>query len=191
MQITKEELVAKAKLAAGELGRAGLGWGKAQLIMLGVNFVIITAGMLVAGMHFWSPLIAVAVAVLDLLPVVGSGVVFVPWAVLSFVAGNTRMALVVGLTYIAMVVSRMVLDPIVTGRNIGVSPWITLLSSVLGLFVFGGAGLIIGPLIAAAASVLYRLFWKRQPSGAQTAPKPGTPAALAEPPKKEEAQPNE
>lgn len=170
MQETKTELIEKAKLTARELGRAGLGWGRAQLIMLCVNFVIITAGMLAAGMHFWSPLIAVAVAALDLLPVVGSGVVFIPWTVICFIAGNTRMALAVGVTYIAMVVSRMVLDPIITGRGIGVSPVVTLLSSVAGLLVFGGAGLIIGPLIAAVANVLYRVFWAKNAKTATDTP---------------------
>lgn len=145
------------------LFRTGVGFLKAQLIMLGVNMLLITVGMLIVGMRWCSPLIAVGVALLDMLPVIGSGIAFIPWTVAAFIAGNTRMALGVGLTYIAMVVVRMVLDPIVTGKNIGLSPLITLASAVLGMLLFGSVGLIVGPAIAAVANVVYRVLFESKP----------------------------
>ena len=76
-----------------------------------------------------------------------------------------------GATYIAMVVLRMVLDPIITGKSVGLSPWITLLASVGGLILFGGAGMILGPVIAAVANVLYRVFFaKKKQAQADAAP---------------------
>ena len=81
------------------------------------------------------------------------------------------MAICVGATYIAMVVLRMILDPIITGKSIGVSPWITLLASVGGLVLFGGAGMILGPVIAAVANVIFRVFFKKKTQqSAVTAP---------------------
>ena len=158
-------------VALKELGSTALGFGKAQLILFGVNFVVITIGMLIAGFGWWSPLIAVGVSLLDLLPVIGSGIVFVPWAIIALIAKNPHMAIVVGATYIAMVVLRMVLDPIITGKSVGLSPWITLLASVGGLILFGGAGMILGPVIAAVANVLYRVFFaKKKQAQGDTAP---------------------
>ena len=154
----KERLVSALK----ELGSTALGFGKAQLILFGVNFVVITIGMIVVGMGWWSPLIAIGVSLLDLLPVIGSGIVFVPWAIIALIAKNPHMAITVGATYIAMVVLRMVLDPIITGKSVGLSPWITLLASVGGLILFGGAGMILGPVIAAVANVLFRVFFPRK-----------------------------
>ena len=154
----KERAVAALK----ELGSTVLGFGKAQLILFGVNFVVITIGMIIVGMGWWSPLIAIGVSLLDLLPVIGSGIVFVPWAIIALIAKNPHMAITVGATYIAMVVLRMVLDPIITGKSVGLSPWITLLASVGGLILFGGAGMILGPVIAAVANVLYRVFFKKK-----------------------------
>ena len=154
----KERAVAALK----ELGSTVLGFGKAQLILFGVNFVVITIGMIIVGMGWWSPLIAIGVSLLDLLPVIGSGIVFVPWAIIALIAKNPHMAITVGATYIAMVVLRMVLDPIITGKSVGLSPWITLLASVGGLILFGGAGRILGPVIAAVANVLYRVFFKKK-----------------------------
>ena len=148
--------------ALKELGSTALGFGKAQLILFGVNFVVVTIGMVVAGMKWWSPLIAVGVSLFDLLPVIGSGIVFVPWAIIALIAKNVPMAITVGATYIAMVVLRMILDPIITGKSVGLSPIITLLASVGGLLLFGGVGAIIGPVIAAVANVLFRVFFPKK-----------------------------
>ena len=145
-----------------ELWQTALGFGKAQLILFGVNFAVITIGMLIVGLKWWSLLIALVVSLLDLLPVIGSGIVFVPWAIIALIFKNPHMAITVGATYIAMVVLRMVLDPIITGKNIGLSPIITLLASVGGLVAFGGAGVIIGPAIAAVANVIYRVVFKKK-----------------------------
>jgi predicted PurR-regulated permease PerM len=130
--------------------------------LFGVNFVVITIGMLIAGLKWWSLLVALAVSLLDLLPVIGSGIVFVPWAIIALIFKNPQMAITVGATYIAMVVLRMVLDPIITGKNIGLPPLITLLASVVGLVAFGGAGVIIGPAIAAVANVIFRVMFRRK-----------------------------
>ena len=148
--------------ALKELGSTALGFGKAQLILFGVNFVVVTIGMIVAGMKWWSPLIAVGVSLFDLLPVIGSGIVFVPWAIIALIAKNVPMAITVGATYIAMVVLRMILDPIITGKSVGLSPIITLLASVGGLLLFGGVGAILGPVIAAVANVLFRVFFPKK-----------------------------
>ena len=163
---TKERVVTALK----ELGGAALGFGKAQLILFGVKFVVITIGMIVTGLGWWSPLIAIVISLLDLLPVIGSGIVFVPWAIIALIAKNPHMAICVGATYIAMVVLRMILDPIITGKSIGVSPWITLLASVGGLILFGGAGMILGPVIAAVANVIFRVFFQKKSQQDEKAP---------------------
>lgn len=152
----------RALTALKALGSAALGFGKAQLILFGVNFCVITIGMLITGLKWWSPLIAVGVSLLDLLPVIGSGIVFVPWAIIALIAKNPHMAIAVGGTYIAMVVLRMVLDPVITGKNIGLSPVITLFASVGGMLLFGGVGAIVGPAIAAVANILFRVFFPKR-----------------------------
>ena len=172
---TKERVVTALK----ELGGAALGFGKAQLILFGVNFVVITIGMLVTGLGWWSPLIAIGISLLDLLPVIGSGIAFVPWAIIALIAKNPHMAICVGATYIAMVVLRMILDPIITGKSIGVSPWITLAASVGGLILFGGAGMIIGPVIAAVANVTFRVFFKKKTQAQDSAQTPPDAAKQA------------
>ncbi|MEA4869782.1 MAG: AI-2E family transporter [Christensenella sp.] len=169
-KLRREQIAATLK----ELGAAALGFGKAQAILFGVNFIVVTVGMIIVGLGWWSPLIAVGVSLLDLLPVIGSGIVFVPWAIIALIAKNPHMAIAVGATYIAMVVLRMVLDPIITGKSVGLSPWITLFASVGGLLLFGGAGMILGPVIAAVANVIFRVFFKKKASVRQASAAPET-----------------
>ena len=159
--------------ALKELGGAALGFGKAQLILFGVNFLVVTIGMIVTGLGWWSPLIALGISLLDLVPVIGSGIVFVPWAIIALIAKNPHMAICVGATYIAMVVLRMILDPIITGKSVGLSPWITLLASVGGLILLGAVGMILGPVIAAVANVIYRVFFKKKTQAQSAAASPG------------------
>jgi len=169
-----EETKKRVASALKELWHTALGFGKAQAILFGVNFTVITIGMIVTGLGWWSPLIAVGISLLDLLPVIGSGVVFVPWAIIALLAKNPHMAIAVGATYIAMVVLRMILDPIITGKSVGLSPWITLAASVGGLILFGGAGMILGPVIAAVANVLFRVFFKKKTKAQDSAKAPDT-----------------
>lgn len=172
----------RAVTALKALGSAALGFGKAQLILLGVNFVVITTGMLIAGMKGWSPLIALGISLLDLLPVIGSGIVFVPWAIIALLLKNVPMAITVGATYIAMVVLRMILDPIITGKNIGLSPLLTLAASVGGLIVFGAAGAIIGPAIAAVANILFRVLFPKKSAKKAEQPEAGAGGSEQSPP---------
>lgn len=172
----------RAVTALKALGSAALGFGKAQLILLGVNFVVITTGMLIAGMKGWSPLIALGISLLDLLPVIGSGIVFVPWAIVALLLKNTPMAITVGATYIAMVVLRMILDPIITGKNIGLSPLLTLAASVAGLILFGAAGAIIGPAIAAVANILFRVLFPKKSAKKAEQPETGAGGSEQSPP---------
>ena len=89
------------------------------------------------------------------------------------------MAIGVGATYIAMVVLRMVLDPIITGKSIGLPPLITLLASVAGLILFGGVGAIVGPAVAAVANIVYRALRRGKPAA--------KPAGAAAPPAEPDA----
>ena len=178
--LKQESRGARALAALKELGHTALGFGKAQLILFGVNFVVITIGMVIAGLGWWSPLVAVGISLFDLLPVIGSGIVFVPWATIALIAKNPHMAIVVGATYITMVVLRMILDPVITGKSVGLSPWITLLASVGGLILFGGVGMILGPVIAAVANVLFRVFFKKKSQEQSTAKAPSSQEDLGQ-----------
>ena len=139
--------------------RVGIGYLRAMLIFFCINLVVMTICFFAFNVPL-PPLVAFGISVLDILPVIGSGIVFVPWAVICWVTGNTVLGIQLALLYIGLVVLRQVLEPFVVGKHIGVRPLVTLVSSILGLFAFGAAGFIIGPVIAAVFNAVYRVHAK-------------------------------
>ncbi|MDO4582428.1 MAG: AI-2E family transporter [Bacillota bacterium] len=139
--------------------RIGLGLGKAVLIMFCLNWLMLSVGLAICGVKlFW--LIALGISLLDIVPVLGSGVVMLPWIVVCLIGGNSRLALGLAILYIVIVVVRQVMDPLITGAQIGLRPLATLGAALAGLLIFGMAGIVIGPVIAAICSVVYRVYAK-------------------------------
>ena len=136
--------------------KVGMGFIKAQLIFFAINLVLISVFLIIFDIPF-AVLIALGVSLLDLLPVVGSGLVFLPWIIVSLILGNSALALRLALLYIGLVVLRQILDPIITGKQIGVRPLVALAASILGALLLGAVGIIIGPLVAATISVILKL----------------------------------
>jgi len=140
--------------------RIGIGWLKAQAIYFALNMVIISVAL--ALFHVKVPvLIALGISVLDILPVLGSGIVFVPWVIVAAIMGNTTQALQIGLLYVGLVVLRQILDPIISGKTMGVKPLIALAAALLGILFLGPVGLILGPIIAAVVNMIIKVNQKR------------------------------
>lgn len=92
--------------------------------------------------------IAFLIAVLDILPVLGTGTVLLPWAVIAFAGGNARMGIgVIGL-YLIITVVRNIVEPKLVGKQMGLSPVVMLPCMIVGLHFFGILGLFGVPLLA-------------------------------------------
>ena len=157
----KEETKTKILTTLSEIFNMTIGYVKAQIIMFLINVVIVTTGMVITGMGWWSILIAIGVSIFDLLPVVGSGAVFIPWTIIAIVLKNTRMAICVSSIYVILVLVRMIVEPIILGKKIGLSPLITMLSSIVGFITLGAKGLFVGPIVASIAFIIYRINFKK------------------------------
>ena len=101
-------------------------------------------------------LLALLLALVDLLPVLGVGTVLIPWAILSFFGGRVAFGLCLTLLWLTVTVVRRILEDRLVGRGLGVHPLVVLLSVCLGLRVFGGLGLFLGPAVASAVSAYVR-----------------------------------
>ena len=157
----KEDSKTKILTTLSEILNMTIGYVKAQIIMFLINVVIVTTGMVITGMGWWSILIAIGVSIFDLLPVVGSGAVFIPWTIIAIVLKNTRMAICVSSIYVILVLVRMIVEPIILGKKIGLSPLITMLSSIVGFITLGAKGLFVGPIVASIAFIIYRINFKK------------------------------
>lgn len=90
-------------------------------------------------------LIAGIVAVIDLLPVLGTGTVLIPWAVFSVISGDIAFGMGIAVLYLIITVIRNFAEPRIIGRQMGINPLFSLLTMFVGLRVFGILGMILVP----------------------------------------------
>lgn len=129
-----------------DLGTAVFGFLRAEFILVSITGTILTVGLLVIG-NPYAVTIGVLSALLDVLPVVGTGIIFFPWIVILFLTGATMAGIKLTIVYALSVVVRQFLEPKVMSKGIGLNPLATLISMYAGMNLFGGFGLIIGPAI--------------------------------------------
>jgi predicted PurR-regulated permease PerM len=116
-----------------------------------ILILLITFGELAIGFTLlridYSVLIAVAVALLDILPVVGTGTVLIPWSLISLLIGKIPQGIGLLVLYITITVVRNIIEPRIIGARIGLHPLATLIFMYLGLHLFGVIGMLLLPLI--------------------------------------------
>ena len=130
------------------------------LIML-ITFAELFLGLVLIGVeNSW--LYALLIAVFDALPVVGTGVIMIPWAVIELLSGRVSRGVGIGLLWLAVTVVRNIIEPRIVGRQVGLHPLLTLVSMFVGTKLFGMLGLIVLPLgMSIAVSVIKE---RNQPS---------------------------
>lgn len=124
---------------------------KAQVIMIGVSFVISVVGLYIykfMGLNVGYPLlIALAIAFVDALPILGSGSVMVPWGICASLNGDIRLGIAIIVLWIIMSVVRQFIEPRIVSKQIGIHPIFTLIAMYTGFKFMGVFGLIIGPIV--------------------------------------------
>lgn len=111
---------------------------------LSLGFVILSALKIMSNSYI--VIIAIAIAIFDILPVAGSGGILIPWALISFITGNSSQGIGLIIMYIVITVIRQYIEPKIVGNSLGVNPLITLAGLYFGLKLFGFIGMFIVPL---------------------------------------------
>ncbi len=128
-----------------DLFNALFGYLRAALIMMSITFTEVFIGLTIIGIDY-TLLLAFLIALIDALPVLGTGSVLIPWSIYSFLTGDIRMGISTLVLYFVVLIVRQVIEPKVVGHQIGVYPLMTLLAMYTGLRLIGFAGLILGPI---------------------------------------------
>lgn len=128
---------------------------KGYFILMLLTFFELTVAFIILKIKF-APLIAFLISLVDLLPVLGTGTILVPWGILEFAFENKTLGISLILVYILIIVIRNFAEPKIIGKQIGVNPLFTLIAIFLGYKLFGFLGLIILPLILIVVLEYYR-----------------------------------
>ncbi len=127
------------------------GYLKAQAILIGINFVLVLIGLFafeIFGLNVGYPmLMALLIAFSDALPILGSGTVMVPWAVICAMQGNLNLAIALMVLFVIISVVRQLLEPKVVSGQIGIHPIFTLIAMYTGFKAIGIMGMLLGPII--------------------------------------------
>jgi sporulation integral membrane protein YtvI len=138
-----------------QLGRTLGRYTRSYALIMFITFAEISVGLTIIGFDNAFALAAL-IAVFDILPVVGSGMVLLPWTIITLISGNYTRTIGLAILYVVVIVVRNIMEPKIVGDRVGLHPLVTLLSMVLGTFIFGGIGLLGLPVTLALIHSLNR-----------------------------------
>jgi len=122
------------------------GYLKAQILLTTGVFFILLGGFLLTDQSY-ALLIAVGLAMLDFVPLIGTGVVMVPWSLIALFTGRYEASLSVILIWGVVAVFRRLAEPKIVGNQTGLSPVLSLISIYVGMRLAGVVGMILGPIL--------------------------------------------
>lgn len=127
------------------------GYLKAEATLILVSFFISLVGLyILAFCNFniqYPLLMALLIGFVDALPILGSGTVMIPWAIISGLNGDLKLGIAIITLLIIMSIVRQFLEPKLVSKNIGIHPIFTLIAMYTGFKFIGVMGLLIGPIV--------------------------------------------
>ncbi len=136
----------KVQTVSKDLGTAVFGFLTAEFTLISITMVLTIIGLMILGLDYAFTL-GVLTGLLDVLPVVGTGLLFVPWILWKFISGQIAFGVKLSIMYAIILAVRQFMEPKILSKNIGLDPLPTLISMYVGLQLLGGWGLILGPTV--------------------------------------------
>ena len=127
------------------------------MFILFITFIELVLGFTFLGISH-SIFLASLIAVVDILPVLGTGTVLVPWGVIALIMENYGTGFGILLLYLVITIIRNIIEPKLVGKQIGLHPIVTFAGMLLGLKYLGFLGMFGIPLFLA---FIYRLNEKK------------------------------
>lgn len=134
-----------SQLRATALGAFG-GYVKAEFLLSVGVFFILLAGFFLTGQPY-GLLLALGLAVMDFIPIIGAGTVMVPWAFVALFTGDFAAAAELMAIWGVIALFRRVMEPKFVGDQTGLSPILSLVSIYVGMKVAGVLGMVFGPVV--------------------------------------------
>ncbi|PWK11304.1 sporulation integral membrane protein YtvI [Tumebacillus permanentifrigoris] len=146
LRLIHPEIRKRGDIVLDDLGKATFGYARAQLILIFITYVQALVGLLILRVEYAFTLSLLA-AFLDILPLLGTGSLFVPWALYMLATGNTKLGIGLLIVYGLIVAVRQVLEPKVLAESIGLDPLVTLVVMYASFQALGFVGVILAPFL--------------------------------------------
>ena len=138
-----------------ELSGAGIAYVKTQVILILLVSITCSLGLFLIK-NPYAVLFGAAIAIFDAFPVLGSGLVLIPWAVFSFIRGDAFAGAVLLTLFGVCQFMREYLEPKLLGGKMGIRPIQSLMAVYIGYELFGILGRFLGPF----GLVLIKSLWR-------------------------------
>jgi sporulation integral membrane protein YtvI len=146
------------------LKKSIFGFLRSQFILSALTYIISLLGLLVLNVKY--PLaIALLIIIVDIMPILGTGSVLVPWATYLLLTGNMYVGIGLIVLFLVITVFRRIVEPKILGDSVGIGSLSALVSLYVGFKLVGVIGVFIGPLVviiymAARRAGLFQMKFK-------------------------------
>lgn len=123
---------------------------RAYLLLMVITFFQLFIGFMILEIDY-AFILALIIAVIDILPVLGVGTVLVPWGIVLMIGGNYYVGFGLLIIFAIITVVRQFAEPKIVGGSLGLHPIITLVAIYAGFKLFGVLGMVAGPMVALIA----------------------------------------
>ncbi len=138
-----------------ELVSSAIGFIRAELILISITGMVSGVGLALGGYQY-AFTIGLVSALLDLIPIIGPALLFIPWIVVNILMENIKTSFQLLVIYTLMAAVRQGLEAKVMGSSLGIHPLATMIALYVGYRVLGAVGFILGP----AVLVIVKVFFK-------------------------------
>lgn len=129
----------------------------AQMKLLVIVFFALAASFIVLDVNL-AVLLALGIAILDLLPVIGSGLVFLPWIIFEWFWGDNTLAWQLALVYVIVIILKQIGELLLVGHDLQLPFWIPLMVTLICSLLFNVFGFLVAAVIIPFISAFWQLY---------------------------------
>ncbi|MCW2277906.1 sporulation integral membrane protein YtvI [Heliophilum fasciatum] len=138
-----------------DMSKTFMGFIRAQIVLISITALIAIIAFYLMQIEF-SFTLGILVGLFDLLPILGPGLILLPWIIWESVGGNYALATQLAILYGILVLNRQFIEPKIVADSIGLHPLATLMALYIGMKAFGVVGVVLGPAVVMLLLAMYR-----------------------------------
>ena len=118
---------------------------RAYSVIVMITFLELSIGFFILGVNY-ALLLALLIAFIDMLPILGTGTVLIPWGIFAIVQRDYFTGFGLLILYGTVMVVRNIIEPKIVGKSLGLYPIVTLIAIYVGYNIMGIAGVFLFPI---------------------------------------------
>ncbi|WP_181349817.1 sporulation integral membrane protein YtvI [Thalassobacillus sp. CUG 92003] len=149
------KLIVTLEHVVNDLKKTASGYAKAQFLLIMITACLVVIGLWILDVNHGLT-IALLTGVVDIIPYLGTGIIFIPWIGYLFLSGEQELCIGIAILYLTIVIMRQLLEPKLLSQQIGLHPLFLLIAMFSGFQLAGFLGLLLGPVTLIVVKSIHR-----------------------------------